>query len=181
MRVITGTAKGKKLSSPAGTDVRPTSAMVKEGMFSAIQFELEGKIAADLFAGTGQLGIEALSRGAKKCYFADNSPESIGVVTNNVKDCGFEEKAVITIKPVTAFLKSLPERIDIALLDPPYKYNQLAKTLPFLADKVNEIIVCEHERELNLPEKAGEFIIAKVYRYGKKSVTIYRKPTEEIQ
>jgi 16S rRNA (guanine(966)-N(2))-methyltransferase RsmD len=180
MRVITGSAKGRKLSAPQGMSVRPTSDMVKEGIFSAIQFDIEGKVFADLFAGTGQLGIEALSRGAGKCYFADNSAESTECVTKNVRICGFEENAVIKTIPASAFLKNLSEQIDVALLDPPYEYNQIAKILPLLSDKVNEIIICEHESGLSLPETTGSFRVSKVYKYGKKSVTIYKKPQARI-
>lgn len=177
MRIITGSARGRRLAAPEGLDTRPTSEAVKEAIFSAIQFDIEGKAVVDLFAGSGQIGLEALSRGAKKAYFVDNSPESIAVIKRNVSLSGFENQSSVHGIPVTAFLKSFAGGFDIAFLDPPYEHKFIEKTLPVLAKKINGggIIICEHEKELSLPEeiKETEFKIKKVYRYGKTSVTIY--------
>ena len=91
MRVITGIARGKRLRSLDGNDVRPTTDKVKEGIFSAIQFDIEGRRFLDMFAGSGQMGIEALSRGAVSAVFVDDSPASIRICTENVVNCGFEK------------------------------------------------------------------------------------------
>lgn len=181
MRVITGIARGRKLKTPEGMDVRPTTEGVKEAIFSAIQFEIEGRVALDLFAGTGQLGIEALSRGAKKCYFVDNSPASVKIVKENIHSTGFDDAASVHSVPNSVFLKGLSEKIDIALLDPPYKHNLIQKSLPKLADCMsdNGVIVCEHEKNCGLPEEFGGFVVSKVYHHGQTEITIYRKQTEE--
>ena len=95
MRVITGTARGRKLIAPEGLDVRPTKDSVKEAIFSAIQFEIEGSVVLDLFSGSGQLGIEAVSRGAKKAYLVDSSQNSIKFIKQNVAHVGFESQCEI--------------------------------------------------------------------------------------
>ena len=189
MRVITGLFRGRKLIAPDiksenKFDIRPTSDMAKEGMFSAVQFEIEGRVVADLFAGTGQLGIEALSRGASKVYFVDNSPANISVLKSNLDslknlaDSDALEKAEVVNAACVSFLKSNSVSLDIAFLDPPYERGHLQKTFAALVPRMNEsgVIICEHETPLNLPEEIGEgFKIKKVYKYGKISVTIYRR------
>ena len=119
MRVITGTARGRKLIAPEGLDVRPTKDSVKEAIFSAIQFETEGSVVLDLFSGSGQLGIEAVSRGAKKAYLVDSSQNSIKFIKQNVAHVGFESQCEIVNMPNSAFLRTTGEKFDIALLDPP--------------------------------------------------------------
>lgn len=180
MRVITGTARGRKLRTLEGNDVRPTIDSVKEGMFSAIQFEIEGRTALDLFAGSGQLGIEALSRGAAKAYFVDASMDSIKVVKDNLKSTELEENAKVVNMPFTSFLRSTKETFDLAFLDPPFGYKIIQKALPVLIEKMsdNGVIICEHEKECVLPKKEGRFEIAKEYPHGKITVTIYRIPEE---
>ena len=121
MRVITGTARGRKLIAPEGLDVRPTKDSVKEAIFSAIQFETEGSVVLDLFSGSGQLGIEAVSRGAKKAYLVDSSQNSIKFIKQNVAHVGFESQCEIVNMPNSAFLRTTGEKFDIALLDPPYE------------------------------------------------------------
>ncbi len=182
MRVITGKAKGLKLNTVEGTDtVRPTLDSVKEAMFSAIQFEIEGANVLDLFAGSGQLGIEAISRGAKKAVFVDSSAVSVKVLRQNVEWVKFGEYSTIVQKPFAAFLKSTSEVFDIAFLDPPYRCGLIGKALPLLEPKMSErgIIICEHEAECNLPKKLGRFEIVRVLRHVGLSVSIYRIPKNE--
>lgn len=181
MRVITGLAKGRKLKAPEGLDVRPTADGIKEAMFSSIQFEIEGGTVLDLFAGTGQLGIEALSRGAKKAVFVDSSKDSIAYVRQNLEHVGFTDKAEVINMPNTAFLRSCTEKFDIAFLDPPYQRRLIQKSLPALTSlmKENGVIICEHEATLTLPEEINGFTAVKTKKHGKIGVTIYRKPTEE--
>ena len=177
MRVITGKARGRKLVTVEGTDVvRPTSDGVKEAIFSAIHFEIEGRTVLDLFAGSGQLGIEALSRGAKQAYFVDSAAVSIKAVRENLRSTGFEEQAHVANMPFTAFLKSTRAVFDIAILDPPYDLKIIQKALPHLVEKMSEhgVILCEHEKECVLPHDLGRFEIAKVLRHSRTSVTIYR-------
>lgn len=184
MRVITGTARGSKLITVEGTEVvRPTTDGVKEAIFSAIQFEIEGRTVLDLFAGSGQLGIEALSRGAKQAYFIDASAASIKVVKENLRHTKLEDRATVVNMPFSAFLKSTRAVFDIAILDPPYNYRIIQKVLPRLVECMSEngVIICEHEKECVLPREIGDFEIAKVLRHSRTSVTIYRpKSAEDI-
>lgn len=177
MRVITGEAKGRRLKTLPGLDVRPTTEGVKEAIFSIVQFDVEGAVVVDLFAGSGQLGIEALSRGAKKVYFVDNAAASIRVVRDNLKSTGLEANAVVMNVPNNAFLRSCRDKIDIALLDPPYDHKLIHKSMPKLVELMSEngIIVCEHECETKLPEEFGDFKISKIYRHGRANLTVYRR------
>lgn len=166
-----------------GTElVRPTADRVKEAIFSAIQFEIPGALVLDLFAGSGQLGIEALSRGAAECHFVDNAAQSIKAVRQNVEHCGFSGVSHIHSMPFSAFLKSARCGFDIALLDPPYERKIIQKALPLLAPKMSErgVIVCEHERECILPrEIENGFELVKLLRHGGISLSIYRKHADE--
>lgn len=182
MRVITGSAKGRRLKTLPGIDVRPTTDGVKEAIFSIVQFEVEGAVVLDLFAGSGQLGIEALSRGAAKVVFVDNSAESIKVVKDNLQHTNLEENAVVINTANNAFLRSTREKFDIAILDPPYNHNLIQKSMPQLVEKMAEggIIICEHEKETVLPESFGDFSVSKVYRHGRATLTAYRKNTGNI-
>ena len=178
MRVITGTARGRKLIAPEGLDVRPTKDSVKEAIFSAIQFEIEGSTVLDLFAGSGQLGIEAVSRGAKKAYLVDSSQTSIKYIKENVAHVGFEKECEIINMPNSAFLRTTDDRFDIALLDPPYEKSLIQRSLPSLTEKMkdNGVIICEHEPGCRLPEEINGFVITKSKKYGKSCLTFYRKP-----
>ena len=171
MRVITGTARGRKLTALEGLEVRPTTDMVKEAMFSILQFEVEGANVLDLFAGSGQLGIEALSRGARACVFVDSSRDSQNVTRQNLQHTGLAASARVAAMDYAAFLRSTKETFDIALLDP----------LPLLAEKMSPggAILCETRRGEPLPERVGEFGIRKTYRYGKIMLTLYRRVEEE--
>lgn len=181
MRVITGAAKGRRLKTLEGRDVRPTAEKVKEAMFSMVQFELEGAVVLDLFAGSGQLGIEALSRGASKAYFADSSAASVALVRENLGHTGLSDRAEVLHMPNTAFLRTAGERFDIAFLDPPYEKNLIARSLPALTERMSEngVIVCESEKGCRLPEEVGGFRIVKSRAHGKTTVTVYRKMREE--
>lgn len=179
MRVITGSARGRRLITVEGTDlVRPTTDRVKEAIFSAVQFEIPGAVVLDLFAGSGQLGIEALSRGASECHFVDNAAASIKAVRENIEHCGFVDVARVHQMPFSAFLKSARCEFDIALLDPPYERRIIQKALPILVEKMSErgVIVCEHERECVLPQTEGGFELVKLLRHGGISLSIYRRP-----
>ncbi len=178
MRVITGTARGRRLVTVEGTEVvRPTTDGVKEAIFSAIQFEIEGRTVLDLFAGSGQLGIEALSRGAKEAYFVDSAAVSIKAVRENLRSTGLEQNARVVNMPFSAFLKSTRAVFDIAILDPPYNYRIIQKALPQLVEKMSEsgVIICEHERECVLPKEISGFETVKQLRHSRTTVTIYRR------
>lgn len=179
MRVITGSARGRKLLTLEGEDVRPTTDKVKEAVFSVIQFETEGRRVLDLFAGSGQLGIEALSRGAAGCVFIDQSKHAAAVVKKNIEACGFGDLSRVYQTDAINWLASFAaerERFDIAFLDPPYASGLCEKALPAAAEHMNRggVIICEAPSGHELPEQAGDFTKRRVYRYGRISVTFYR-------
>lgn len=178
MRVITGSARGRKLRTLEGEDVRPTTDMVKEAVFSIIQFDIEGSCVLDLFSGSGQLGIEALSRGAKYCRFVDKSRASAEVTRENITACGFVRDSAVTVMDSIDFVRDVRMTFDIAFLDPPYRNGLIEKALPLLEGKMSDrgIVVCEHEKGLVLPESVGKLKKAKTYRYGKIEVTVFRVP-----
>lgn len=176
MRVITGSARGRKLQALEGRDVRPTTDKVKESVFSIIQFQIQGRVFLDLFAGSGQMGIEALSRGAKKAYLVDQSLKSIRVIEQNVKTTGFEDSAVIARQDAQGFLVSSRENFDIAYLDPPFEKGIINDVLPLVSAKMNKggVILCESAEAEALPEEAGDFALDRTYRYGKIKVSLFR-------
>ena len=178
MRVIAGAAKGRRLKEPADRQIRPTTDKVKEAIFSAIQFEIEGRRVLDLFAGTGQMGIEALSRGARQAVFTDLSPAALRIVQENVSACGFDDQAMIRRGDGLLYLKS-GEKFDIIFLDPPYGTGLAEKALESIIqfDILNEngIIVCESGTGLNMPEPVGNYFKRKQYRYGKIVVDLFSR------
>ena len=176
MRVITGIAKGRKLATPEGLDVRPTSQRVKEGIFSAIQFDIEGRRVLDLFSGSGQLGIEALSRGAISAVFVDNSTASIEITKQNLKTTKFEGVSQLVKSDYDMFLKGNKEKFDIAFIDPPYNAKITDKVINELTAHMSDygIIICEHSIDEKLNDSYNNFILKKDYKYGKKIVSIFR-------
>lgn len=176
MRVITGSARGRALKTLEGDDVRPTTDRVKEGVFSAIQFDIEGRKVLDLFAGSGQLGIEALSRGAEAAVFVDTQKNSAAVVKENLAKTGFTEKSSVFQTDAFSFLRMTDKVFDIVFLDPPYSTGLLQKALTALNGHVSAggIVVCEAPYGEELPEQDGNLIKQKTYKYGKISITIYR-------
>ncbi|MBO5200999.1 MAG: 16S rRNA (guanine(966)-N(2))-methyltransferase RsmD [Clostridia bacterium] len=177
MRVISGSARGRRLTPLPGNEVRPTTDKVKEAIFSAIQFDIEGRRFLDLFAGSGQMGIEALSRGAASAHFIDSSADSIKVCRDNIKSAGFEGDSKVIRMDALSFLNTTAERFDLAFLDPPYGGELLLKALALTTEKTSDYgtIICEHPPEVTLPEEVGGFRIYRVYRYGKINVTTYKK------
>ena len=177
MRVITGSARGRTLETLFGEEVtRPTTESVKEALFSMIQFEIEGKKVLDLFAGSGQLGIEALSRGARHCTFLENNRDAVRVVENNVSHCGFKDNSNIVFADAVSFLMR-KENFDIAFVDPPYNLGLVDKCLPLLLKLMSEdgIVVCETSAGEDLPESIDGWYADRVRRYGKTKLTLYRK------
>lgn len=179
MRVITGTARGRKLKTPEGMDIRPTTDNVKESVFNIIQFDIEGRRALDLFAGTGQLGIECLSRGAKEVVFIDQSREAVKIIKDNLKSCGFS--APVLQQDALAYLRGCG-RFDLVFIDPPYDsglYENVLETInsvDLLSD--GGIIVCESRRETILPEMRAPYHKRKEYNYGKVKLCLYVKENE---
>lgn len=178
MRVITGSARGKRLITVQGNDiVRPTGEKVKEALFSSIQFDIEGRRILDLFAGSGQLGIEALSRGAASAVFVDKNDSSLNAVKQNLENTDLYCNATVYKSDYSTFALRCTQKFDIAFLDPPYQAGILedavSKTIPLMSDYGK--IFCEHPVELELPRKIDSFSVCKVYRYGKTLITVYQK------
>lgn len=176
MRVIAGEARGRRLETREGMEVRPTPERVKEALFNILQFQIEGRRVLDLFAGSGQLGLEALSRGAAHAVFVDASRESVEVVKRNIRTLGMEGKSSVFQMDFSAFLLRRQEPFDIVFLDPPYRSGCLEKALPMVAAVTapGGTIIAEHPTDEELPEEAGDFCQVRSYRYGKIYLTVYR-------
>ena len=177
MRVITGTARGRVLRTLEGEDVRPTTARVKEAVFSIIQFEIEGRRVLDLFAGSGQLGIEALSRGAASATFVDMSKDSLSAVKYNLEHTKLGDNAKVVQTDALSFLKLTKDKFDIVFLDPPYASSLVTDSMKLLSDVV--AAGGETPVDSELPESFGELKFHRSYRYGKIKITVYRKEGED--
>lgn len=186
MRVVSGSCKGRPLKAVPGNTTRPTTDKVKEAVFNMIGPYFEGGTGLDLFAGSGGLGLEGLSRGLEKVIFIDREPKAIQTIHENIKACGFEEQSEVYRNDADRALKALIKRelqFDYIFLDPPYKKQQLVSLL----EKINEqsllsidgTIVCEHSHDVVLPAEAGEMRQIRTEKYGIIAVTIYRKAIEE--
>lgn len=184
MRVIAGEARGRNLEALPGTDItRPTLSQVKEAMFSIVQFALPGARVLDLFAGSGQLGIEALSRGAARCVFLDENREAIGVVMRNCKACGVFGRSRVSIGDAARYLSACREQFDLVLLDPPFHAGTLGAILPAV-DKVTApggIVLCESETGLVMPAAVGGLLLQKQYKYGRVMLWKYTKPAANAE
>ncbi len=179
MRVITGTARGRKLKELPGLDTRPTTDRVKESIFNIIQFDVEGRRVLDLFGGSGQLTIEALSRGAAEATIVELNPAAVKIIRENVESCGFADNCRIVAQEGLTFLSGAGEKFHLVFLDPPYAGPLMDQALERIAaiDIVSEngIIVCESALDKAMPELPAPYEKGKEYRYGKIKVTIYRR------
>ena len=179
MRVITGKAKGISLKTPNGMATRPTADRVKEAMFSIIQFDIPAASVLDLFGGTGQLGIEALSRDAKRAVFVDEREDACKLIRENLKRTKFEQMGKVVRSDYLAYLRSCREKFDIIFLDPPYAEVFLENSLKMITEidilQSGGIIVAERPLGKELPWEFDGFVRSKDYKYGKTLITIYRK------
>ncbi len=182
MIVITGTARGCVLKELEGLETRPTTGKVKESMFSIIQFDIEGRRVLDLFAGTGQLGIEALSRGAAECVFVDRRADAVKLIRENVALCKLEDRAKIRQGEALPYLRS-GEKFDIVFLDPPYASGLLAQALTDIAAfdicRAHGIIIAESAADTVLPAMPSPYALYREYRYGKIKLTVYHRGGNE--
>lgn len=182
MRVISGTARGRRLKELQGMDTRPTTDKVKESIFNIIQFDIEGRRALDLFSGTGQLGIEALSRGAARCTFLDQRKEAVALIRENLKTTGLSERAAVLQGDAISFLTTCREKFDLIFLDPPYQSDLLERALDAITRidilNGNGIILCESSVEKILPQPNGPYEMGREYRYGKIKLTLYHRVAE---
>ena len=160
-------------------ETRPTTDRVKEGLFNIIQFDIEGRKILDLFAGTGQLGIECLSRGATSAVFVDRRPDAVKLIQENLKVTSLAEKGRVVSGDSMEFLKSVREKFDIIFLDPPYAEVFLENALKCITEidilQSGGIIVAERPLGKDLPWDFEGYTRSKDYKYGKVLLTIYRK------
>ena len=179
MRVITGKARGIVLKTPDGMATRPTTDRVKEAMFSIIQFDVPASRVLDLFGGTGQLGIEALSRDAKSAVFIDEREDACRLIRENLKRTKLEQDGRVIRSDYMAYLRTCKEKFDIIFLDPPYAEVFLENSLKMITEidilQSGGIIVAERPIGKELPWEFPGFDRSRDYKYGNTLVTIYRK------
>ena len=177
MRIITGSAKGKKLVSLEGDATRPTSERIKEAVFSSIQFDVEGRRVLDLFAGSGQMGLEALSRGASRATFIDLSREAMEIVKQNARITGFFDVCHFLVSDWRNYIRKASgrEQYDLVFIDPPYPMECCADAAAYLAEKEliipGAIVVLESGEEEISPDdpRLSGYRVIKSTHYGKKT------------
>jgi 16S rRNA (guanine966-N2)-methyltransferase len=176
MRIIAGDKKGRKLKVPGGTVTRPTPENVKEAVFNIIQFQIENRSFLDLFAGSGQIGIEALSRGASEVVFVEEDKQAAKVIKDNLEKCGL--KAQLFRENAFLFL-SRGRSFDIIYLDPPFMSDYINKSIEIIQnlDNLNEngIIICESSKNMNIRFDEKKYTLAKQKKYGSKMISILKK------
>lgn len=181
MRIITGKAKGIRLETLKGDNTRPTSERAKEAVFSMLQFELEGREVLDLFAGSGQMGLEAVSRGAKGATFVDKSKDAAAIIAKNIEKTRLSDSCRLLCSDVNDFIRAFKGRkkYDIVFIDPPYMLHAVAPTLEALLEaemlKPTSVVVCESEEEdvfENSPEICEKFDTLKLAKYGAAHIRV---------
>ncbi len=179
MRIITGKARGVQLKTPEGLQTRPTADRVKEAMFSIIHFDVPGAKVLDLFGGSGQLGIEAISRGAEFAVFVDESDVACKLIKENLRRAKMESQARVVRSDYMAYLNTCREKFDIILLDPPYAEVFLENSLKKISEidilQSGGIIVAERPLGKDIPLGFPGFSRSKDYKYGKSLLTLYKK------
>ena len=183
LRVISGNAKGRHLKVPAGTQIRPTSDKVRESLFNIIgRDNIEGSTLLDLFAGSGAVGIEAISRGAKCATLVDNNVRHIKVIKENIRTCGFHLSCEVIFGDVMSILNkfTIGERsYNIVFADPPYNYNNWSALLSKIINNVKILgygfLIIEHSSKVSMPEKLNDLEEYGRYVYGDSTLTVYRK------
>jgi 16S rRNA (guanine966-N2)-methyltransferase len=176
VRIIAGEFRGRRLLTPKGRSIRPTSDRVREALFSVIAPHVAGAHVLDLFAGTGALGLEALSRGAAQAVFVDHDTEAIRLIAENIRLCGVEDRVRVLQRPILPSLDTLakerpdPERFDLVFLDPPYGQEQVPVVLERLTElqlvAARALAVAEHHRLDSIPEACRGWQKTKERRYG---------------
>lgn len=176
MRITGGTGKGRRLKAPTGSRVRPTSDKVRQALFNILGEKVKRSAFLDLYAGTGAIGIEALSRGAERACFVDDSRGSLEIIRQNVEQSGFREQSVVVAARAESFLKKGREQFDIVFLDPPYVMEQ--EYLLSMIDasailKPDSIIVAEHFKKQESPQRAGRLSLFREAVYGDTVIAFY--------
>jgi len=178
MRVITGDVRGLRLQTVPGEQImRPTSQRVKEAMFSAIQFEIAGRTALDAFAGCGQLGIEALSRGAVSCLFLEQNDRAAEIIKQNLAHAKYTDEAKLMQVDCLQYLRRTNEAFGLIFLDPPYGDGLLQQALPIATARLapGGLLVCEALTTDSLPETLDDVALRKSYQHGRTKVCVYQR------
>jgi len=182
MRVIAGDLKGRRLMAVPGNSTRPTTDKVKESVFNIIGPYFDGGAVLDLFAGTGALGVEALSRGMQRAVFVDQDPKALRVVRQNVEACRLQDRVEIyrnDARRAIAVLAKQKKRFELVFMDPPYHLDLLPGLAASLIQQdllaKGAVIVAEHSVERKLPDQIESFFCWKAVAYGEISVSIYRE------
>lgn len=178
VRVISGSARGLKLNTPSGINTRPTLDRVKEALFSMLLPYLDGAVVLDLFAGSGSLGIEALSRGADKSYFIDSSNDAIECINSNILAAKFKDCSIVIKTTAANFLKNTSQKFDIIFIDPPYAKGMYADVLNIIAKNRllsdEGFIIAEWDYEIGFTDELCSFEIFKEKKYGRVGITVLK-------
>lgn len=183
MRITGGELRGRTLASVNGQSIRPTSSKVRQAVFNIIGHDISGFRVIDFYAGTGMMGIEALSRGASWALFIDNSGSSINLIKKNLESCGFSDKGYIVKRDIKDGLPNHEKlkngSIDLAFIDPPYGKNLIPGLLESIVKKGimadDSWVVTESMKHDKLPDKVGDFYLAKTRLYGETKIDIFSK------
>jgi 16S rRNA (guanine966-N2)-methyltransferase len=180
MRIVAGAFRGRRLYSPRNDKIRPTADRVREAVFSIIAACLPGGSVLDLFAGTGALGLEALSRGARRAVFVDQSPEAIRLIRANVALCGVQERVKVFHGPIDQVMRRLAgegEAFDVIFVDPPYGKGYVEKALGRLGEiaRCGALVIAEHSVKDDLPRRWAGWAKTGERRYGDTMISFYER------
>lgn len=185
MRIITGSAKGRRIEAPEGEGTRPTSDKVKGALFNILQTKIKDAFVLDMFSGTGNLGLEALSRGAGKCIFIEKEQKAFQILKKNITLLGFEESCEVYHQDAFIAIEKIKKRglkLDIVFLDPPYGRQMVNKAIEGISRldilDYNGIIISEQDETDNLPDKIGNIEAYRTEKYGRTKITFWRMERE---
>jgi len=177
LRIISGKLKGRRLNTPRDNQIRPTTDKVKESIFNMLMPYIEDAVVIDLFSGTGNLGLEAISRGAKHCYFGDKARESLLLTKGNIQYCEVENQSTLISGEFERVLERIHQKTDVIFLDPPYKAGLLENCLKKIEESEilseDGVIVIEHGKQEILEDQIGIFTKIKEKRYGTILVSLF--------
>ena len=184
MRIIAGEFRGRRLKSPDNYDIRPTSDKVKEAVFSMIVPQITDKsVAMDVFAGSGSMGLEAISRGVSRVYFSDHNKDSLKLVKDNIKLCGAEDRSILLSGDFRENIRRVREKVDFFFIDPPYADGFVLPAVDAILDAdilaKDGLLICEHEKFDPMPDEYRTLVTVRSRRYGKTCITIYALKQEE--
>jgi 16S rRNA (guanine(966)-N(2))-methyltransferase RsmD len=174
MRVIGGEFRSRLLQSLPGLDIRPTPDRLREALFNVLSPRIEGAVFADLYAGTGAVGIEALSRGAKRAIFAEQNLPAVSVIRRNLKSLGIESRAEVRLGKAATLAAKVDA--DIVFLDPPYRLEkEYEASLKLLAERPPELAIVQHDVRLKLADTYGKLRCTRVLRQGDNCLSFYAR------